>query len=242
MRAGRARRNRMKVVSQRFSGIPTERTTAGGFTLIELLSVVVVVTILLALLFGASRSVVARVNSAKCLGQLRALSAAASSYAAENNGRVLPGDGWVNRLQELGITIPRCPAYLKLPDIPEKAKTGLYTGYGRSLFWGASSGFAGSGAMDNNVAVGTIPNPAKTVDFYDNDSWNGGDAYGGYVTDDATNTWYYKLYSAHGNSFNVSFCDGHAESITFNPEGPADGSAAGGYRNLIWKPHGPKLY
>lgn len=59
---------------------------SAGFTLLELLFCMAVIFILAALLFSATSMVRERMNSAKCTSNLRALSAAAISYANEHDG------------------------------------------------------------------------------------------------------------------------------------------------------------
>jgi len=67
--------------------------TAGfkkGFTLLELLASVAIVVVLAALLFPAATRGMESARSAKCLGNLRQLGVAASTYSSENDGRLVP--------------------------------------------------------------------------------------------------------------------------------------------------------
>jgi len=59
-----------------------------GFTLVELLTVVAILAVLAAIAFPFARGAMQRAAAAKCIGNLRAMGAAAHSYAAENGGRL----------------------------------------------------------------------------------------------------------------------------------------------------------
>ncbi|MFA7344087.1 MAG: prepilin-type N-terminal cleavage/methylation domain-containing protein [Terrimicrobiaceae bacterium] len=61
-----------------------------GFTLIELLVVMAIIAILAALLFPFTSKGADAAKSAKCLGNLRQLSAASAMYSGENDGRLVP--------------------------------------------------------------------------------------------------------------------------------------------------------
>lgn len=74
------------------SMLPLPRTTSlghrslGGFTLIEILAVIVVLAILAALLVPALRGMISRANEAKCVSNLKSISAASALYSADHNG------------------------------------------------------------------------------------------------------------------------------------------------------------
>jgi prepilin-type processing-associated H-X9-DG protein len=73
-------------------GLALVSRSSAAFTLLELLTVVGVVCILLALLFPATRGLLNSASSAKCLSNMREISAAILSRSAEYNGR-LPSQG-----------------------------------------------------------------------------------------------------------------------------------------------------
>ncbi len=226
---------------------PPNGSIRRAFTLIELLVVIIILAILVALLMPGAGSWMDRANSAKCLLQLRDLAAASASWSAENDGRLLPSyswteGGWSDILKNYadGGKYVRCPTYVKLYH-PEKMTSWgpdgyPASGYGRNLFFGGSSGVAGSPSMAGDGRISQISQPSRTVAFYDNNNMFGGDAFGGYNVD-GSGPWFYILYAAHKGGFNVVFFDGHAEWIKFNPEGPFQGKGAGDYTDVIWKPY-----
>lgn len=61
-----------------------------GFTLIELLVVIAIIAVLAAIAFPALTGAIDNSKSAKCVGNLRGIGAAALSYAADNDGRLPP--------------------------------------------------------------------------------------------------------------------------------------------------------
>lgn len=101
------------------AGIPN------GFTLLELLAVIAVVAILATLLFPKVQAMIASGQSTKCMANLRQIGGALASYAADNNGKILPRSasdvpvsepqGWPRRLHSQGyIDNPEvfyCPSF-----------------------------------------------------------------------------------------------------------------------------------
>lgn len=61
-----------------------------GFTIIELLVVVAIVTVLVALVGPAAGFAISRADSAKCLGNLRAIGIALNGFLADNNMTMPP--------------------------------------------------------------------------------------------------------------------------------------------------------
>ena len=66
------------------------RSFAGAFTLVEMLVVIAIIAVLVALAVPAVNGVTAKGRSAKCVGNLRAIGAAALAYAQDNGGRLPP--------------------------------------------------------------------------------------------------------------------------------------------------------
>ncbi|TSA35297.1 MAG: prepilin-type N-terminal cleavage/methylation domain-containing protein [Verrucomicrobiaceae bacterium] len=76
-----------------------------GFTLLELLAVVAILAVLAALGYPALQKSIQAGHSAKCIGNLRALGAAAQQFANDNNGRILT---WGN-----STFTPFCPRWIQ---------------------------------------------------------------------------------------------------------------------------------
>jgi prepilin-type N-terminal cleavage/methylation domain-containing protein/prepilin-type processing-associated H-X9-DG protein len=66
----------------------TQRAGKRAFTLMELLAVVAITSVLIAILVPSVSSMKERANGAKCVSNLRQLSAATIQYASENDGRI----------------------------------------------------------------------------------------------------------------------------------------------------------
>lgn len=96
-----------------------------GFTLVELLVVIGIIATLTALFFAGARKVQAASLSAKCMGNLRQIGAAISTYTADFNGKILPrfaddvpageAQGWPARLHKMNyidnVEIFYCPSF-----------------------------------------------------------------------------------------------------------------------------------
>ncbi len=75
--------------------------TCKGFTLVEILVVVTIIAILAALIFPLASKMVAEGHKAKCTSNLRQISAAIMSYAADNDGKIVPDFNGEYRWAEL---------------------------------------------------------------------------------------------------------------------------------------------
>lgn len=74
-------------MNRRFRTTSASGRSLGGFTLIEILAVVAVLAILVALLLPALKGMLSRAADAKCVSNLRALSAASILFSTDNNGK-----------------------------------------------------------------------------------------------------------------------------------------------------------
>ncbi len=74
-----------------------------AFTLLELLVTIAIIAVLAALSFTAINSARGRGDAAKCVGNLRQLSAAALTYLGENGGQYVPAQEPGNRIRWHGV-------------------------------------------------------------------------------------------------------------------------------------------
>lgn len=217
-----------------------------GFTLLELMAVIAIVAVLAILLGGAVNRTMGSARQAECVNRMRQYAAAASLYSSENAGAIVPPEGalggWYAALLPYfgkdpdAQVVLRCPTLVAKHHLPSNS---AHTGYGMNLFFSSASGIAGQQSAEgfaNPGRISQILQPSQTPLFYDNESYAGGSAWGGYCVDGA-GPWYYELYEAHGRAFNICFFDGHMELVKFNPEGPYEGKGAGDYPQFRWKPY-----
>lgn len=158
-----------------------------GFTLIELLVVTAIIAILAALIFAVMGPVKNSGNKAKALANIKQMLAIWSTYAAENNGRLMPtaiagvgGEGYwmeyINRYAPgqadhgpAGRAKTREEA-IRLYGIVMGPVTGPRDGNG--LPWLAINYFmgpygSGANAVPSSYTTARIGTPAKTVVFAD---------------------------------------------------------------------------
>ena len=77
--------------------------TSSGFTLVELLVTIAMIAVLAALLLGAINAVRARGDAARCMSNLRQLSAASLTYIGENGGSYVFAQDPSNRVRWHGV-------------------------------------------------------------------------------------------------------------------------------------------
>ena len=217
-----------------------------GFTLLELMVVIAIVAVLAILAGGIFNRTMAFARQVECVNRMRQYGAATSVYASENAGAIVPPEGnsggwYAALLPYLGKDsnaqiVLRCPTFVVKRHLTSDS---AHTGYGMNLFFSSASGIAGQHSQEgfgNPARMSQILQPSKTPLFYDNESYEGGSAWGGYCVDGA-GPWYYELYEAHGHGFNICFFDGHVELVKFDPDGPYEGKGAGDYPQFQWKPY-----
>jgi len=195
-----------------------------GFTLLELLSVIAVLAILAAILFPFARGASQKAASAKCLGNLRAIGAAAHSFAGDNNGRLmnLPAGGagaqWDAQLAPyLGIDLYArgnfatafvCPGGKRYSD-PSRFPLS------RNLSYGMNTRIAPD---QRGLPLAAIKDAQTLVLIADRELTTGSNE--NYVTgqgsnnalfiNDSSNRLNLLPYNRHGGFINILFVDGHA--------------------------------
>ena len=248
-------------VKQSSSAVLSTRTRhPGAFSLIELLVVIAIIAVLVTLGFSWARSALDRGNASKCAANLRTLSAAAVSFAADNGGK-LP---WYSFSQNpdkrqslwfsaigpyLGATVnlkgstpvvgngsgPEC---LICPARPKPGGGGITRtniGYGWN-FIGLSEDDARNRDADktgHSVALTAIGQPAKTVMI----ACTGSNSLS-YVTASTNPTGgsgaQYRSEGVHNGKANAVFCDGHVELMQMTNSGPADNPTVRGLWDNYW--------
>ena len=197
----------------------------GAFTLVELLAVIAIIGILAALLFPFVGRATASAEEAKCVNNLKQISAAAFLYATDHDGDIPPSrtgsssmQYWpwlLNAQMDQNYTSP-APYRQDTPFICRSAyKMGSKYDYaggtpsiGLTCTYAVNIGIAASWTNTNWQGVkrkfAGLPNPAATS-FY---------------TDALGLSFAYSYYSPagfvypHNGRANILFCDGHVESRT----------------------------
>ena len=161
-----------------------------GFTLWELMAAIAIVAVLAILLGGSFKRAMASARQVQCANGMRQYGAAASVYSAENAGAIVPPEGasggwYAALLPYLGKEpnaqiVSRCPTLVIKRHLTSDS---AHTGYGMNLFFSSASGIAGQQSQEgfgNPARMSQILQPSKTPLFYDNESYAGGSAWGGY--------------------------------------------------------------
>lgn len=206
------------------------RSHRHAFTLLELLIVITIIVILIALLMPAFEGSTARARTAQCLGNMRQLSAAWASFAADHDGNfpvsetgagcwVLSGSGTAPI--EGGTLFPyvkdvkvyQCPAAKQLEPHNERS----YSVSGR-----LNSTWAG-GTHNTADRLAKLTPAAQCLLLVEEYDYRGGFNNGSWVINPApSNNWVDYPSSWHQNGINLSFCDGHAEHWTWVDTGTKD--------------------
>ena len=95
------------LLTHRFCGVKTSRSSSRAFTLIELLVVIAIIAILAALLLQALGSAKTKAGQAVCVNNGRQIGLAASLYVLDNDGRLPLCQKLGTRLQPGSRAAPR---------------------------------------------------------------------------------------------------------------------------------------
>lgn len=229
-----------------------------GLTLVELMISMAVLVVLAALAFPLHSVVRNHVESAKCVNNLRRYGGAAMIYIGENHGLLVPPEVkvkggtvyWPCYLTYWGYTpatareyAMMCPAFYRVKRAkevpPAKVTDGpwiWWVGYHTNRYFQNGTGVAGVNSKAPPARITQIKRPAGTPMFWCADTRGDADCIAGYY-EQGKSTWYYKLWPAHSESFNVVFFDGHLEKLKFNRQGSYKGRAAADYTGYVWKPY-----
>lgn len=224
-----------------------------GLTLVEILISVVIVAVLASLLLTGISKMQQHARANQCTQNLRAYATAALAFSADNDGRVLQPENqagawyyvlvpYLGRENGPPLSLLRCPTFTKKNGNPPEWTAA--TGYAMNMFFTSASGLPGAQWLEdfnNPVRLAKIESPSRTPMIWDNDSYVDSSAIGGYAFNGG-GPWYYWIYKAHGNGFNVLFFDGHIERVAFNESGPFEGHGAGDYPRFDWAPHAAAPY
>jgi len=142
-----------------------------GFTLLELLAVVAIVAVLAALGAPAIRVGIARADSAKCLGNLRAMGVGLNAWLADNN-MVMPqlAAGRKSRDEDVPVIDTALAAYLPDPRVFAcPADRSLAAATGTSYYW--NSVLSGQSAVNLNF-LSLATDLSKIPVIVDKEGWH----------------------------------------------------------------------
>jgi len=153
--------------------LPIRKTPSprAAFGLVELVVVIAVVATLAAITFPAIRSVAARAQSAKCLGNLRQLGVALNTYLADNNLR-MPDlkSGRAERSEEVPVIDNTLNAYLdSAAPFACPADRTLAAKSGTSYYW--NSALSGQAVASLNLFA-IIDTPSHIPVLVDKEGWH----------------------------------------------------------------------
>lgn len=230
------------------------RDSHSAFTLVEILVVIGILAILAALLFPVVQGVVSRGHNAKCISNLRQISAASASYSADNAGQWPPGAVGVVFAQVLIPYLGNVPGtsnanFLQSPLICQPARRnvpddtwnfrGIYTptlydpARGKYGITYGQNTYASTNAIVRNRL--TVQNPSKMMLYMDmlgNHQATIGRINMAEVREN--------LEKRHGGKVNVAYVDGSVGSVSYD-DIPATGNPAANTPNagsMFWTGRG----
>jgi prepilin-type N-terminal cleavage/methylation domain-containing protein/prepilin-type processing-associated H-X9-DG protein len=195
--------------------MPTQSPFQTAFTLIELLVVIAIIALLAAIAVPALGKARQSGDRAKCLANMRQLSAAQLSVIGDRNGALGTGLTWYSTELDkyLGITVSsqKKPTYLRLscPSAMAKFKSlGLTYNVERATY-GYNKYLNDTNNTDAVKRLAGLIHPAATIMIGDVPTQNDNQAYKLNLSEDGVAPY-------HGDKCAICYFDGHAELVDTN--------------------------